>query len=1400
MLKVQNSFNEKNLNKHGINNKNKLNVSFSGHKVFQDDKGEYSYRFYLPPVKEGATVKLELAKFGKDKNGNYSKYLESLDYIQPEKKDNYFNCSFDDLNLQNKKDKKLNEKNKDFVIAYRFKINDQNYLDSTLLTSDMQWNIATPPSRPVLEEARSMYHIMPDLMLSKKTEKENPKIYDARRTHSNKMGGNIDGIVGTDADGNWDGSRLDYMDKLGVKRILSTPIFGQDNISSHGYWTTNPYQITDSLGDISKFKKLNTELFKKGMGWIADGAFVNEGLEGIHLEHISKWGTQSPYIDWLNTFSFPDKPFKFGILPKKEDVNNENLGIRLINADYKLHVDENGKEKWIPNKRDDKKPSYVQIYDKRLASREQINGEKEVDSEGLIRNYHSKNSEDSNKINDYMDSVIPYKFKIKPDEVNQKFKNWEEAKKLTAEEKKEEPKFLNFLAEWTNFAAVSSDSDGGTTLWVGNKDISKLRFMITEEDKKAIKFNYGEKAEEKLKKVENSINQVQDNIVQVGEFWTNEVAKTLQTYTAKELAGATDAKSYAKKLNEKIKSGELPQAALKLIKKNKDGSVESPVIQNLLKGKYNLKTAPAPQNITDGLMSYPLDAIEFNSGMSSILGSPYIKKLASEENQIGKSRYEIFEDQQKSGYKDIPEEFRAVYQETDNLIAGEMKDAAVEILKEVDKKRAEGQKILTANNELTKDGKELYGLISNDMAKFIVTQGLLTEAAKQSPALFKEKKLAPKENTDSLEYDRELLAKVSPQSLGINAVNPKDEAEKVIAKQKSGIKAISESEIKTFAGQLATRLKGLDGNTVKVAKLVVDKAEGGLEWRIDAAKDVCPIEEMVEGKADFESNWDKGIKFWNKFTDGVRKYNPRAYEILEITDEKELTRVNKTPEANKKYKNAHEAMLKFMQESGATTPTNYNFLYSWPHELYGSNTEKSADSAIWKITEKLLYGWDKNTADHCFGFLRSGSQDSVNQSHNSIGNHDKPRALHGFGLDMVVFHKKTDELKGWYCNSSDNVTGKMKFFYTDKPEDKPDFDSDNSTVNGKALAMGIAMKESLENSQEFKKLNDLQRGDIYNALKKLTNGKYGAKGKFDPELFGVRPFDVNIKDVIEEAKKAPETSLALKENAQKLKTIETETLVNMLAPAMKKYRAAMGLLAGMPGNPTIFAGDELGETGFEYKFKNTFVQNRNLNHYNRVGSEPSENIKEIENKKNEIAKLMKLRKDKAFSPLVDGSTVVLDTKKANIVGLYRYNDEKDMIILFTKEGFGMNRNQDGKPTSVTEIELSSELQLNKSANDCYANDESSIISNLQTTGVIYKNALEENDETTYKIIYESGKKLLKKYDKNDNAVDITMQGSDLFLYRTTDFKGNENKPSFSGNSSKKNPHVTLKNMKFNIPR
>ncbi len=58
--------------------------------------------------------------------------------------------------------------------------------------------------------------------------------------------------------------------------------------------------------------------------------------------------------------------------------------------------------------------------------------------------------------------------------------------------------------------------------------------------------------------------------------------------------------------------------------------------------------------------------------------------------------------------------------------------------------------------------------------------------------------------------------------------------------------------------------------------------------------------------------------------------------------------------------------------------------------------------------------------------LHSGSIDSVNQSHNSIDSHDKPRAIHGFGLDMKIFHKDADGIREWYFKNEEELKNEIE--------------------------------------------------------------------------------------------------------------------------------------------------------------------------------------------------------------------------------------------------------------------------------------------------------------------------------------------------------------------------------------
>lgn len=1344
MIKLQDNLKQNPIAKSNIETKNKSGLSFSGHSLILDDEGFKAYRFYLPAGytlgkgKDEAQIKfVEITK-----NSETGEYKDEKE-IKPQKPikigKNFVDYKIMDLGVT---------ENSNAAVGYKFVINGKDYLDSTLLTPNRKWNIAIPANRPVLEEARSMYHLMPDLMLSQKTIRENPGIYDDRRNHFNRLGGSIEGIR----------ENISYIEKLGARRILSTPIFGQDNISNHGYWTTNPYQVSDELGNIADFKRLNLDLYKRGMALIADGAFVNEGLEGMHMEHITKFGTKSPYLNWLNLKDYSDQPLKFGVLSKKDKIQ-KYTGIKLVNAPYKLVVDKNGKETVTNNdKFDSSQPSYVQIYDKRLASREQINN-----SQKIIRSYANKDSKDQHEINDYMDAVIPYRFRINPDEAGKNPKKW---------------------TTWKNFEIVPSPDDGGSTLWVGNKDIAKLRFMFTEQDREQIGDN------KKADKIEQSVCQVQDNIVQVGKYWTNEIARTVHTHTAKAIAEKMkgqpkNAASYKKAIDAladpKISSDkrEIPVAASK--------ATEASIIRELknkkgefINGRSNLKTAPVPETIEEGLMELPFDAVEFNSSVCGVLGSPYLKKLASTKDQIPMSRYEMYSDQNSKEYKDLPEEYRQTYGKMDDLISGKMKDTAVDILERVDEKRK--VKILDDNDELTDDGKELYALVSNDMAKFIVSQALIKAAGKNIKPDYEN-------NKDCLAYKPKALNKISAESLELSTNSPKEEAESMIKRLETGIEMLQDDENAkdAFAKHLAGRLEGLDGNTVRVAKLVTDRAEGGLEWRIDASKDVCPVEEIMEkvynedgkpvaAKKDFEDCWKEAIGFWTHFTGGVRKYNPRAYEILEITDEKELTESN--PEEQRKYyKDREVTSFRMIQESGATTPSNYNFFYSPPSELYNSNTEFLAQrNNIGDIITNLLCAW--NTPGQVWstlGHLHTNSLDTANQSHNSVGNQDKPRAHHLFAMNPETFFNK-----------------------------------------GKGAAMGEALTESFNKAFEDNKTPKPAQKAVLQAVDNLSQGKYhiidkkgnlvekkmedGYSGNPAGDFFGVRPFDINIRDVIKEAKLTSPKAFGKDTDTTKL---EKDTLVHVLKPALKKYRAVVGLLAALPGNPTIYAGDELGESGFEMKCKNPYVQNRNHNHYNRASENANnpEYIKEIAESKKEIAKIMNLKRQEAFSPMVNGATVALNTKEdgkgdPEIVGMYRYNEKTDMFVLLNKKGFGYGREnaglKEGETVSVPHIDLSKETTLNYETAQGTIGNENGILKGLQE-GTVYKDTnTKAGENTEYRIVKENGKTLLKKF-VDGKPVDIEMTGPDLFLYRKKDFSGKTQNLSFNGNSK-----VVLANTKYNI--
>ena len=310
----------------------------------------------------------------------------------------------------------------------------------------------------------------------------------------------------------------------------------------------------------------------------------------------------------------------------------------------------------------------------------------------------------------------------------------------------------------------------------------------------------------------------------------------------------------------------------KIIKTQSNGKVfpenldvSARIVENVLTDKYDLKGTDTVESYNDaivqGLMDVPLDSIEVGDDIVSALGSPYISKRATQEDQIGVSRYEMFQNSNMH----LKPEYKDAYELTDKMYSKEMYAFAREILKAVETKLPPENKLRDEYGNQTPFGKYVIPLLTSEIARFAVI-----------------KAVAPKVNftydkdTGEIAYDYKDLKRTSLLGMGIIADCPEDEAVSVINHIRSGIKNIQPSDKEKLASALLKSIKGTSLESFKLAEMIVGRAQAGLDWRIDATKDIGDIESLRNKKTDFEYTWNKVIDFWSKFTDGVKESDRKS--------------------------------------------------------------------------------------------------------------------------------------------------------------------------------------------------------------------------------------------------------------------------------------------------------------------------------------------------------------------------------------------------------------------------------------------------------------------------------------------------------------------------------------------
>ena len=1076
---------------------------------------------------------------------------------------------------------------------------------------------------------------------------------DAVKTLTNVYGGTAAGLEKDIEEGKFDG----------YSRIISLPVFTRENFTSHKYWIENIFQPCNDLMNINNYNSLQQKMFAHDLNFVSDGAFVNEGLMGTHFSNVLKYGEDSPYFRWFRASNLKDAPLSLGVFPKR----TENVSWKLVNSPIIYVQDTSGQVEEIINPKFDKnRPTYIQFFDKRLVTEKEIK-----DPELIIKTYSKLNTKDVYDLHTHDDSVFPYYFEVNPKTIAGNVKRFNQHNSYLS--KDEKLKFDGYeaariMSKNENFV-VDGKFESGFETWDANPDIAKLNFVLSNNDLKSLKNLPNKEALREEAKIRQANCQVQDYTVEGGKYWTRKTNDILRLNIAQKLnaADAQNPASEYKKITGLADGKNFPKSV--------KAQIFEDDVKNVLSGLYKVtrKLSNEDKNgqILEQLMNMPLESIEYGTNLVGVLGSPLITKRANTEDEIGVPRYDIY----KQGNPNLPKEYAKSYNEMDNIYKNEMSDFAIKVLDNVNDKLSKDNKLFEGD-KVTEFGQYVLPIIVPQIGKYAIVKALSPQIHTQY-----------NKKTGELSYDYNAMLNTHIESLDLpKAGSPQDEAMLVLEKMKKGIINISSKDEDLITKSILATIKNTNANSFKLADLIIDKTQAGLDWRIDATKDIADIDALRTHKQPFEDIWNDVNNFWKKFAQGIYSENPNSYIVAEITDEDSLfddAYGKKSPT----FPSKTDILPKFLRNTGITANAQYSKFFYDIVKLYSRSFEdaKTMDGVPDENTFELANHLKSTLMSESGSLLKAFSLPAISFAYTFIGNHDKPRALHCAALDMDMFYSdltfvedkkhRMDAYRLIKDKSLDHVTDEEVLHYN--------FDN----ISPKAVAMGMTLRkgliDTLKEHQNHMSAEEFDRNfkAISKAVADLSSGKFG-NIRFDGDSFGVKPIDFNIKKVLEQARNQYGFKLSDKTIE---KNFENEAFEAIMQPAMTKVLAMMQILTALPGMPTLYDGDDLGATGYDTEKKNVYLQGRQRVH-NEWATEGNPRYKEfIKKYKDKMDKIMAIRKNPNCAALNNGAPQVLpmqygynpfggDENRYNVPAVLQQSTDGRMTISL----FNLHRNVNSK--------------------------------------------------------------------------------------------------------------------------
>ncbi len=1242
-----------------VQNKNDKQINFKGAKGDLNAKNEQVFRFSTPSHKHDEEVHLVLSLLVHETNENGQKksnnYISKATAIIPFR---------DKTTLEFPQDK-IREKGIE-ALGYEYLIKSKDGSERTVLDAFKKVKLNGVEKNII--EIGNAFGITPDSGSARHSfvdsdgidcENLTPVKRNFRRNHFNKLGGSLKGLTILLKKGFFEG----------VKYILSTPDIGADPTSPHKYWPNNQYQCTN----IEDFKELNFELFKKGKGYIADGAFTSQSLQSPLVQHVLKWGEESPFRYMLKM----DRNPALGVIPESETAY-QHTGIKLINP---------------PNspKYDRSKPTLMQFFDDRTTS-EKL----QKDTTKLIDKYDIPNPEDSYDIISYQDSVHPFYFEISVNEIDKKLAIIQKSalRKAKKEAREEAGKTANINTAKTKLPPqqtvmlkdlTSEELDDilsvGTgkivnryhaaqvTCWDGNVDI--------------IKMNLSNPNLSNPRDVEGFFN-ARNYLFGVATYWTEAVQSNLIFETSK--LSENEIRSIAKKNG-------ITKQDFEIIKNNiNNPETKFPVLQ---------------QNKTIGnyLDEFALQTIETSPELSAVFSEPEFNK----ELLKGSIRDYVIETVNNAINQIIPEE----YKNNEEYKTYAVKVAANEILKQLFVKSM-------SNDAVKADGTIDLAKLKNVTLKSLLPYTPTTPKDERDCVVSAIRKGLKKQNVN------EVISKLQKEFKNISLEDFKL-ADSVVLQGKGGLNwrfdaskdigdlsAISNKQstfneiwngtqnapgVQQFWREFIRRIKTYNPSSYIIAEVTNfgDMLGGWNNLKAMLAFDEkitnTYIDKVRQNIKEVDGENTELSKLSDIFANTTKNINERheAFEkAKEIMDKnKDKYEIYANYEFNVPYSKEQE----FIEQIGATTPSNYDKYFNNLSKFAGVDPEHGNDARRAAGNLEIL-------RNNSIKLMKFSQPNTVLLSHVFVDNHDKPRLLHTLPLDMNLYVKS---LKGGSVNDVDDAT-KVKITALTGRIDYKNMDS-------QAVAVGLMLKEKIEDIYS----SSPKKSELLETLKDFTNGT--KNGRFSIRRargFGSAPYEVTVKQIFNKA--------GIKDDDE----IE-KFLFEIQKESLDLQEKSWQMMNALMGVSTMYYGTEYGQTGYETSSKNVLWGNRNRALHERENKGP---FVDYCSKMNAISSLSN---NLDLTALKNGfpEYLKIDSKEGiDFLPIYR-KDEFNSEVLSVITNYGIEKNQLSKDHKIRKDIVEVDSVKIKDDKDYCPFDEGQILSRM-VYNPADKKYVKENVE--YKVI------------------------------------------------------------------